>query len=190
MIYPYRGRYPSIHKSVFLAGNVDIIGDVLLEQDVSVWFGTVIRGDVNSVRIGKRTNIQDNCTLHVSGGEYALSIAEDVTVGHAAVLHGCTLQRGCLIGMGATVLDGATVGAESLVAAGALVREHFEIPPGTLVAGVPARIIRELDEEEVANLRKSAANYHSYVDRYREADDLDRGMTPEQYFMNREQGQI
>ena len=130
MIYPYRGRYPSIHESVFLAGNVDIIGDVQLEQDVSVWFGTFIRGDVNSIRIRQRTNIQDNCTLHVSPGEYSISIAEDVTVGHAAILHGCSLQRECLIGMGATILDGAIVGAQAGV--------MKDVPAKDFVIGAPA----------------------------------------------------
>lgn len=190
MIYPYEGKYPDIHPSVFMSEDVIIVGDVHIAEDVNLWFGTVIRGDVNKVRIGARTNIQDNCTLHETHQKYPLIIGEDVTVGHAAVLHACTLHDACLIGMGAKVLDNATVHSESLVAAGAVVREGFEVSPGTLAAGVPARIVRELTDDERAHIRNSARQYLGYVETYRKQKNIERGLDFHSYLEYRKAGRI
>jgi carbonic anhydrase/acetyltransferase-like protein (isoleucine patch superfamily) len=190
MIIPYRGKYPDIHPSAFITPQVSIIGDVRIESDVSVWFGTVIRGDVHEVRIGPRTNIQDNCTLHETHEKYPLHIGADVTVGHAAVLHGCSIGDGCLIGMGAIILDNARIGKECLVAAGAVVREHSDIPDGALLAGVPAKIVRMLSEEERRGLKKSAEKYMDYVGEYRLHDDLAGAMPVDRYQQMRAEGKL
>jgi carbonic anhydrase/acetyltransferase-like protein (isoleucine patch superfamily) len=168
MIIPYRGITPKIHPSVFIAEGAQIIGDVEIGADSSVWFNTVIRGDVHYIRIGERTNIQDNCVLHVTHRTYPLVIGSDVTVGHGAILHAATIKDRCLIGMGAKVLDDATVGPYAFVAAGSLVLEHFEVPEGALVAGVPARVKRMLSDEERQQIVQSAQNYVGYVKTYRE----------------------
>jgi len=168
MIIPYRGIKPRIDPSVFIAEGAQIIGDVEIGRDSSVWFNTVIRGDVHYIRIGERTNIQDNCVLHVTHDTYPLVIGSDVTVGHGAILHAATIKERCLIGMGAKVLDNATVGPYALVAAGALVLENFEVPEGALVAGVPARFKRMLTEEEREQIVQSAQNYVGYVKTYQE----------------------
>jgi gamma-carbonic anhydrase len=168
MIIPYKGITPRIHPSAFVAEGAQIIGDVEIGADSSVWFNTVIRGDVHYIRIGERTNVQDNCVLHVTRDTYPLVIGSDVTVGHGAILHACTIKDRCLIGLGAKILDDATVGPYALVAAGSLVLEHFEVPEGALVAGVPARVKRMLTEEERKQLVQSAQNYVRYVKAYRE----------------------
>jgi carbonic anhydrase/acetyltransferase-like protein (isoleucine patch superfamily) len=168
MIISYRGIEPRIHPTVFIAEGAQIIGDVEIGAESSVWFNTVIRGDVHYIRIGERTNIQDNCVLHVTHDTYPLVIGSDVTVGHGAILHAATIKDRCLIGMGAKVLDDATVGPYAFVAAGSLVLEHFEVPEGALVAGVPARIKRMLSDEERQQIVQSAQNYVGYVKTYRE----------------------
>lgn len=168
MIIPYRGISPKIHPSVFVAEGAQIIGDVEIGAESSVWFNTVIRGDVHYIRIGERTNIQDNCVLHVTHDTYPLVIGSDVTVGHGAILHAARIRDHCLIGMGATVLDDATIGPYAYVAAGSLVLEHFEVPEGALVAGVPARVKRMLSDEEKQQIDQSAQNYVGYVKSYRE----------------------
>lgn len=190
MIYPFEGKYPEIHPSVFMTEDAVIIGDVHLAEDVNIWFGAVIRGDVHRVTIGARTNIQDNCTLHETWRKYPLVVGADVTVGHGAILHACTIEDACLIGMGATVLDNALVGSESLVAAGAVVREGFQVPPGSLVAGVPAKVVRALTEEERARLRASATNYLNYVRRYRAHRDLERGLDFHSYLEYKRTGRL
>lgn len=162
MIRPYKGKYPAIHPSVFVADGVQIIGDVRIGCDSSIWYNSVLRGDINAVIIGERTNIQDCSVLHVTG-ELAVRIGNDVTVGHRAIIHGCTVGDRCLIGMGAIILDNATIGAESLVAAGAVVLQNAVVPPGMLVAGVPAKVIRPLTPEEKDQLRISAHNYVQYA---------------------------
>jgi gamma-carbonic anhydrase len=167
-VIAYRGIKPKLHESVFVAEGARIIGDVEIGKESSVWFNAVIRGDVNSIRIGERTNIQDNCVLHVTHKRFALHIGSRVTVGHNAVLHGCTVGDSCLVGMGAIILDNAIVNPRSLVAAGTLVPEGFNVPEGMLVAGVPATIRRPLTSEEGRFLDVSAQNYITYVQTYRE----------------------
>lgn len=166
-ILTYHGITPKIHETVFLTEGVRIIGDVEIGEDSSVWYNSVIRGDVHFIRIGKRTNIQDLSMLHVTHNKYPLIIGDNVTVGHSAVLHGATIGNYVLIGMGARILDRSIINNYSLVAAGAVVREGFEVPEGTLVAGVPAKIIRELTQEERTKLEESAANYVRYTSEYR-----------------------
>jgi gamma-carbonic anhydrase len=167
-VIEYRGIRPKVHDSVFIAEGARVIGDVEIGKDSSIWFNSVVRGDVHSIRIGERTNIQDNCVLHVTHKKYALHIGSNVTVGHNAILHGCTIGDYCLIGMGAIVLDNALIHSRSFIAAGALVQENFEVPEGTLVAGIPAKIKRPLTAEEAAFLERSAQNYVDYVKTYRE----------------------
>ncbi len=162
-LIPYRRSIPMVHPSVFLADGSRIIGDVVLSEMVSVWYNAVVRGDVHSVRIGRGTNIQDNCVIHVSHDTEPALVGADVTVGHGAIVHSCTIEDRCLIGMGATVLDRAIVRSESMVAAGALVPPRFEVPSGVLVGGVPAKVMRELTAEERASFADSAANYREYA---------------------------
>ncbi|MCX5522554.1 gamma carbonic anhydrase family protein [Streptomyces bobili] len=141
------GREPKVDQEAFVAPTSSVIGDVTLAAGASVWYGAVLRGDVERISVGARSNIQDNCTLHADPG-FPVTIGERVSVGHNAVVHGASVGDDCLIGMGATVLNGAVIGAGSLVAAQALVPQGMEVPPGSLVAGVPAKIRRELTEEE------------------------------------------
>ncbi|MDH3975877.1 MAG: gamma carbonic anhydrase family protein [Deltaproteobacteria bacterium] len=166
MIRKYKDILPQIHESVFVEESAQIIGDVVLGKESSVWFNATIRGDVNYIRIGNRTNVQDNCVLHVTKGTHPLVIGNDVTIGHNVTLHGCTIKDRCLLGMGSIVLDGARVGEDSIVGAGALVTEGMNVEPGTLVVGVPARPARELTDEEVKRIKKSAMNYIDYMKDY------------------------
>lgn len=166
LILPWEGRTPRIAPSAWLAGGACIVGDVTIGERSSVWFHAVIRGDVNSIWIGSETNVQDLCVLHVTG-QHALWIGDRVTIGHRAIVHGAHLEECVLIGMGACVLDGARIGSYSLVAAGAVVREGQVVPSGVLVAGVPARIVRELTAEERRQLEASASHYVEYAARYR-----------------------
>lgn len=159
MIHSFQGKTPKIHANIFLAPSADVIGDVEIGNDSSVWFNTVIRGDVHFIRIEERTNIQDLSILHVTRKTHPLIIGNDVTVGHHVTLHGCTISNRVLIGMGAVLLDGAVISDDAIVGAGALITEGMTIPPFTLAIGVPAKIKRGLTEEEIAFLRKSAQNY-------------------------------
>lgn len=159
MIYPFKGIIPRLGEGVFVAPNAVVIGDTGIGDGSSVWYSAVIRGDVNFIRIGNGTNIQDGCVLHVSNGTFSLTIGNGVTIGHNAVVHGCRVDDNVLIGMGAVLLDDCRVESNSLVAAGALVRQGFTVPAGVLAAGVPARIVRDLTEEEIDGIRQSAAHY-------------------------------
>ncbi|MFJ3673160.1 gamma carbonic anhydrase family protein [Streptomyces sp. NPDC090106] len=141
------GREPDIDGTAFVAPGATVIGDVTLHAEASVWYGAVVRGDVERISVGAQSNIQDNCTLHADPG-FPVTVGARVSVGHNAVVHGATVEDDCLIGMGATVLNGAVIGAGSLVAAQALVPQGMVVPPGSLVAGVPAKVRRELTEEE------------------------------------------
>ena len=158
MILPYLEHQPKIAPSVYIAPGAMVVGQVELMDKVSVWYNAVIRGDVDGVYIGRTTNIQDGCLLHQNEG-IPLIIGEEVTVGHGALLHGCTIGDGCLIGMGAIILTGAKIGKETLIGAGALVKENQEIPEGVLVVGSPARIVRSLSIEERQKLRESSRSY-------------------------------
>lgn len=158
---------PKLHASVFIAEGAQVIGDVEIGRDSSVWFNAVVRGDVNSIRIGERTNIQDNCVLHVTHERFSLTIGDEVTIGHGAIVHGAQVGNRCLIGMGARVLDGAELEDFVFVAAGTVVLEGARIPAGTLVAGIPGRVRRELKNDEREMLIRSAHNYVTYVHSYR-----------------------
>jgi carbonic anhydrase/acetyltransferase-like protein (isoleucine patch superfamily) len=159
MIYPHHGQWPQVHPSVFIAPSVDLIGELSIGEQSSVWFQCVIRADVNWIKIGARTNIQDHSMLHVNRRDCPLSIGDDVTVGHRAMIHGCQIGDRCLIGMGAIIMDKAVIGDDCVIAAGAVVTEHKVIPARSLVMGMPAKVIRELTSEELAYLKKSADNY-------------------------------
>ncbi len=166
MIHSFQNKTPKIPSTVFVAPSADVIGDVEMGNDSSVWFNTVIRGDVNFIRIGERTNIQDLSMLHVTRKTHPLVIGNEVTVGHHVTLHGCTIGNRILIGMGAVILDGAQVSDDAMVGAGALITEGMTVPPFTLALGVPAKIKRTLTEEEIAFLKKSAQNYVDLGKRY------------------------
>lgn len=167
-IYEFQGKTPVIDPSCFLAAGSRIIGDVVLEENVSIWFNVVVRGDVERVRIKRNSNVQDNVVIHVTHFANPTEIGENVTVGHSAVIHGCTISDGALIGMNAVVLDRAVVGEGALVAAGAVVTPHMKIPAGMLAAGVPAKLIRKLTDEERQMVEEGATNYMMYVRHYRD----------------------
>lgn len=166
IVRAYDGKTPKIGERVFIAENAAIIGNVEIGNDCSIWYSATIRGDVNLIEIGSRTNVQDNCTIHVTHEKWPTIIAEEVTIGHGAIVHGCIVKRGALIGMGSRVLDGAVVGESALVGAGALVPEGMIVPPRTLVVGVPARVKRPLTEEELERLDQSWRNYVEYKEKY------------------------
>lgn len=166
-ILSYGASRPVIHDSVFLADGARVIGDVEIGADSSIWFNAVVRGDIRFIRIGSRTNIQDNCTVHVTTDTHETIIGNSVTVGHRAILHGCTVHDHVLIGMGSIVMDGAVVHSLALVAAGALVPPGMIVPEGMLVAGVPAKIIRPLRQPERESILFSATHYCDIVQGYR-----------------------
>ena len=168
-IYSYKGITPKIHPSVFICEGVRIVGDVEIGEQSSVWFNSVIRGDVHWIKIGKRTNIQDLSMLHVTNQRYPLLIGDDVSIGHSVTLHGCTLKDNCLIGMGALILDNATVNSNTIVAAGSVVKENFVVPEGVLLAGVPGKIIRDLKPEEIERVTSTSPNYIKYSQDYRDS---------------------
>jgi carbonic anhydrase/acetyltransferase-like protein (isoleucine patch superfamily) len=166
MILPYRGVWPRLAGDVVVMETAVVAGDVEMGAGSSVWFGAVVRGDVHHIRIGELTNVQDGCLLHVTTGTHPLIIGAGVTIGHGAILHGCTVEDGALIGMGAIVLDGARIGQEALIGAGALVTEGTHIPARTLAVGSPARPRRELTAEELSRLRHSALHYRDLARDY------------------------
>lgn len=156
--HPSTRERPAIHPTAFVAPGADVVGDVTLSEDASVWFGCVLRGDVEPIVIGARSNVQDLTVVHVDRG-LQTRVGADVGIGHRAIIHGCVIEDGCLIGMGAIVLSGARIGAGSVVAAGALVKEGFEVPPGSLVVGVPGRIVRPVDASLADRTRATVENY-------------------------------
>lgn len=166
MLRPFRGILPQVDLSVYIDQSAQVIGDVTIGADSSVWMNVVIRGDVNAVRIGRRTNIQDGTIVHVMRDTHPTEVGDEVTVGHAAVLHGCTIEDRCLIGMGAMLLNGAVIGADSIVAAGTLVTEETKIPPRSLVMGRPGAVRRALTDAEVASIRDYAERYVGYKKDY------------------------
>jgi carbonic anhydrase/acetyltransferase-like protein (isoleucine patch superfamily) len=167
MIAAFGGHTPRIDSDAFVVDSAILIGDVELGPGSSIWFHTVVRADIERIRIGPGSNVQDNATIHVTGGRWPTLIGAGVTVGHAAVLHGCTVGDHCLVGIGAIVLDGAVIEPECLIGAGALVTPGTHVPARSLVLGSPARRVRELDAEEIARLHKSAANYVERARAYR-----------------------
>ena len=162
MVRSYKGIVPKIDPSAFIDESAQIIGDVEIGADSSVWMNCVVRGDVNIVRIGRRTNIQDGTIVHVMRDTHSTRLADEVTVGHGAILHGCAIEDRCLVGMGAILLNGATIGHDSIIAAGALVTEQTNVPPRSLVMGSPAKVRRELTEQEIASIRDYAERYVGY----------------------------
>ncbi len=166
MIWELDGVAPQIAEDAWIAPDAQIIGRVVIEPGANIWWGAVLRGDNEEIRIGAGSNVQDLCCLHTDPG-YPLRIGADVTVGHRAMLHGCIIGDGALIGMGATVLNGAMIGAGSLVGASALVSEEKEIPSRVLVMGAPARAVREIDDAQYQALRQSAQHYRENASRFR-----------------------
>ncbi len=166
MIKPFENSTPRIHQSAFVADDAIVIGDVEIGSEASVWFGSIVRGDVNYIRIGDRTNIQDACVIHVSSHDHPTILEHEITVGHRVTLHGCYVETGCLIGIGSILLDGARVGRNSLVGAGSLVTPGTVIPPESLVLGAPARVKRQLTKQELENLKLSSQNYVDLGRRY------------------------
>ncbi|MCG6964514.1 MAG: gamma carbonic anhydrase family protein [Acidobacteria bacterium] len=160
------GRSPRFGRRVFVAANAVVLGDVTLEDDASVWYNVVLRGDIHWIRIGARSNLQDGVIVHVEHDLWPASVGEDVSVGHGAMLHGCTVGPRSLVGMGAIILNGAEIGEGSIVAAGAVVREGFKAPPGSLLAGVPAVVKREVSQNEQERIRLSVTSYLEYKSRY------------------------
>ena len=169
MIRPYRGVVPRIADSAYIDPSAQIIGDVVVGERSSVWPNVTVRGDVNSIRIGDETSIQDNTVLHVDHRTYPCTIGNRVTVGHSAVLHGCKVGDRALIGIGAIVLNGAKIGPDSIVAAGALVPEGMEVPPGVVVMGTPAKVRREVTAEERAHFKENCDGYVTLAKEYKEA---------------------
>ena len=174
MIIPFGDLAPIIPDSAFIAPSVDIIGDVTVGEEASLWFGTVARGDMHFIRIGPRSNIQDNCTIHVTTDLYPTIVGAEVTVGHNAILHGCVINDRCLIGMGAIIMDGVEIGSGALIAGGAVVIPGTRVPPRSLYAGVPARLRRKVTDAEYADILDSAELYVEYARRYRNAGQLTR----------------
>ena len=166
MLRPYRGRLPVVHPTAYVDASAQVIGDVEIGAESSIWMNAVVRGDVNTIRIGNRSNIQDGSVVHVMHETHPTRIGDDVTIGHAAVVHGCTIGNRVLIGMGATILNGAVVGEDSIVAAGSLVTEGAVIAPRSLVMGSPAKVRRTLTDEDVASILEYAANYVRYKKDY------------------------
>lgn len=167
MIYALDGLRPTVAPDAWIAPDANIIGNVTLGPEVSVWFGSTLRGDNEPIVIGDGTNVQEACIMHTDPG-CPCTVGRDVTVGHRVTLHGCTVEDGALIGMGATVLNGAVIGAGSLIGAGALITEGKVIPPGSLVMGAPGKVVRELDEDAKAALLESAARYRANAARFRD----------------------
>jgi gamma-carbonic anhydrase len=159
MIRSFKNTRPKIHETAFIAENAVIIGEVEIGENASVWYNCVLRGDVNFIKIGARTNVQDGTIIHVSRHDFPTVLEDEVTVGHSVTLHGCYIERGSLIGIGAIILDGARIGANSLIAAGSLVTPNTIIPPNSFVLGSPARVKREMSAEEIGGVQKFWQNY-------------------------------
>lgn len=158
MLYPFKGKFPEINDTAFIADFVTITGDVKIGDQSSIWFNTVIRGDVSPTLIGNRVNIQDNCTLHQSP-QFPLIIEDDVTVGHQVLLHSCCIRKNALIGMGSIILDGAEIGEGAFIGAGSLVPQGKKIPPNSLAFGRPAKVIRELTEDDLTDMARIRREY-------------------------------
>ena len=162
VLRPYRGRLPRVHPTAFIDESAQVIGDVEIGEESSIWMCTVIRGDVHEIRIGRRSNVQDGTVVHAMTGTYPTSIGDNVTIGHAAIIHGCMIEDRVLIGMGAIVMNGAQVGAGSIVAAGTLITEGMKVPSRSLVMGSPGKVKRLLTQAEVADIQVYADRYVGY----------------------------
>lgn len=167
IISPFKAIEPRVHETAYVSDGCVIVGDVEVGEDASVWFGSVLRGDVNYIQIGARTNIQDQTIIHVSSKGLPTIVEEEVTIGHRVTLHACHVGRGCLVGIGAILMDGVRVGANSLVGAGTLLTPGTQIPPRSLVIGAPGRVKRELTADELDSLEKSWRNYVELKNQYR-----------------------
>ena len=166
MLLAFQNTMPRTDSSSYIVESAVVIGDVIIGAESSIWFNAVIRGDVNYIKIGKRTNIQDGCVLHVAREKYPLIIGDDVTVGHNATLHACTIESRCLIGMGATVMDGSNIGENCIIGAGSLVTPNTVIEPGNMVMGSPAKVKRKLASNEIHSIIKSASHYVNDIKSY------------------------
>ena len=166
-VYALGTDVPQIHEDTWVAPDANLIGKVVLEQGASVWFGTTIRADHEEIRVGRGSNVQENCVFHIDAG-YPLTIGENCTIGHKVMLHGCTIGNNSLIGMGATILNGAQIGDNCLIGAGALITENKVIPDGSLVMGVPGKVVRMLDADAIAGLTASAQHYQDNMRRFRD----------------------
>ena len=162
MLRPHRGLLPRVHPTAYIDDSAQVIGDVEIGEESSVWMCVVIRGDVHRIRIGRRSNVQDGTVIHVMNETHPTTIGNNVTIGHAAIVHGCTIEDQCLIGMGAILLNGAHVGTGSIVAAGALVVEGMQVPPHSLVMGSPAKVKRTLADSDVSEIQMYADRYVQY----------------------------
>lgn len=173
MLHSFKNTNPNIGENSWIAPSADVIGNVVCGEDCSIWFGCVVRGDVHYIKIGNRVNIQDLSMIHVthykrpdkSDGNPTI-IEDDVTIGHRVMLHGCTIEKACLIGMSATILDGAVIGKESIVGAGSLITKNKVFPPRSLIMGSPAKVIRQLNEDEIKELYASASRYVEFKNDY------------------------
>lgn len=168
LLRPFQGREPRLGHGVFIAETATVIGDVTIGDDSSIWYGSVVRGDVHFITIGSRSNIQDNCTVHVTNARFPVIIEDDVTIGHAVVVHGCTIRRGALIGIGSRILDGAEIGAGSIVGAGAVIPEGALIPPNSIVLGVPGKVRGEVTAVQAERARMNSAAYVELKNQYLE----------------------
>jgi carbonic anhydrase/acetyltransferase-like protein (isoleucine patch superfamily) len=162
VLRPYRGQLPRVHPTAFIDDSAQVIGDVEIGEESSIWMCAVLRADVHWIRIGRRSNVQDGTIVHAMTGTYPTSIGDNVTIGHAAVIHGCTIENQCLIGMGAIVLNGAHIGAGAIVAAGSVITEKMKVPAKSLVMGVPGKVKRLLTQAEVADIQLYADRYVGY----------------------------
>ena len=168
MLYSYHDKKPSVHESVFIAPGAHLIGDVQIGEESTVWFNAVLRGDEGPIQIGKKCSVQDNVTAHLYEG-FPLFVGDEVTIGHNAILHGCTIETRCIIGMGSTILDGAIIGEESIIGANTLIPSGKKIPPRSLVVGSPGKVIREITEKDIELIQLSIDTYVQKGKEYKEA---------------------
>jgi carbonic anhydrase/acetyltransferase-like protein (isoleucine patch superfamily) len=162
MLRPYKDVLPRVHRTAYVDQSAQVIGNVEIGEESSIWMAAVVRGDVHRIRIGRRSNIQDGTIVHVMRGTHPTTIGDNVTIGHGVIIHGCTIEDQCLIGMGAIVLNGARIGTGSIVAAGTLVVEDMQVPPRSLVMGSPGKVKRQLTDEQVATIQMYADRYVQY----------------------------
>lgn len=168
MLYSYHDKKPSVHESVFIAPGAHLIGDVQIGEESTVWFNAVLRGDEGPIQIGKKCSVQDNVTAHLYEG-FPLIVGDEVTIGHNAILHGCTIEKRCIIGMGSTILDGAIIGEESIIGANTLIPSGKKIPPRSLVVGSPGKVIREITDKDIELIQLSIDTYVQKGKEYKEA---------------------